>query len=59
MQGDYEKLNIEILNAIGQVVCKGDFIGKTTVQSSDFAPGIYLIKLENGKTFEFRKMIKE
>lgn len=54
-----EKMNFEILNAIGQVVFKGNFVKKTTVQTSNFAPGVYLIKLENGKTFEFKKIIKE
>jgi hypothetical protein len=58
-EGYNEKLNFDILNAIGQVVFKGDLIEKTTVQTSNFAPGVYLIKLENGKTFEFKKIIKE
>jgi len=54
-----EKIDLVIFNSIGQVVFKGDFIEKTTVQTSNFAPGVYLIKLENGKIFEFRKVIKE
>ena len=58
-EGNNEKVNFEILNAIGQVVFKGNLIDKTTVQTSNFAPGVYLIKLENGKTFEFKKIIKE
>ena len=59
IEGNNGKLNFEILNAIGQVVFKGNLVGKTTVQTSNFAPGVYLIKLENGKTFEFKKIIKE
>ncbi len=58
-EGNNEKVNFEILNAIGQVVFKGNLIDKNTVQTSNFAPGVYLIKLEIGKTFEFKKIIKE
>ncbi len=54
-----EEINIIILNTIGQVIYKGELIKKTTVQTSSFTPGVYLIKLENGKTFEFKKIIKE
>jgi uncharacterized delta-60 repeat protein len=59
IEGNNEKLNFEILNAIGQIVFKGNFVKETTIQTSNFAPGVYLIKLENGKTFEFIKVIKE
>ena len=59
IEGNSDKLDFEILNAIGQVVFKGNFIEKTTVHTTNFAPGVYLIKLENGKTFEFKKIIKE
>lgn len=59
MEGNNKKLTFEILNSIGQVISKGNLFEKTTVQTSNFAPGVYLIKLENGKTFEFKKIIKE
>ena len=49
----------EILNSIGQVIFKGDLLNKTTVETSTFAPGVYLIKLENGQLLEFKKIIKE
>ncbi|MEI6346459.1 MAG: LamG-like jellyroll fold domain-containing protein [Bacteroidota bacterium] len=49
----------EILNSIGQVIFKGDLLNKTTVETSTFAPGVYLIKLENGELLEFKKIIKE
>jgi hypothetical protein len=58
-EGNNEKLYFEIINTIGQVVFEGNLVDKTTVQTSNFSPGFYLIKLENGKTFEFRKIIKE
>jgi uncharacterized delta-60 repeat protein len=59
IDGNNEKVNFDILNAVGQVLFKGNLVKKTTVQTSNFVPGVYLIKLENGKTFEFKKIIKE
>ena len=59
IEGNNKKLNFEILNTSGQSVFKGNLVDKTTVQTSNFAPGVYLIKLENGETFEFKKIIKE
>lgn len=59
MEGNNKIVNFEILTAIGQVIFKGNFIDKTTVQTNNFTPGMYLVKIENGKTFEFRKIIKE
>ncbi len=59
IDGNNKKFNFEILNTIGQVVLKGNLVEKTTVQTGNFSPGVYLIKLENGKTFEFKKIIKE
>lgn len=59
MQGNKEKLDFEILNSIGQSVYKGKLIDKTIVQTFDFAGGVYLIKLNNGKTYQFKKIVKE
>jgi uncharacterized delta-60 repeat protein len=49
----------ELINSIGQVVIKGSFVGKTTVQTSDLAPGVYLIKLGDDQAFGFKKIVKE
>ncbi len=54
-----ELVGYEILNYTGQLVYKGNLVNKTTVQTAGFAAGVYLIKLENGKTFEFKKIFKE
>ena len=53
-----KKFTFEILNAMGQVVLKRDLVDKTTVQTANFAPGVYLIKLGNGRVYEFQKIIK-
>ena len=48
-----QNTKFEILNSTGQIVFKGTVINKTVVQTSGFAKGLYLIKLENGKTVDF------
>ena len=59
LEGNKEKVTFEIFNSIGQIIYKGNLIEKTTVQTTNFAQGVYLIKLNNGKTFEFKKIVKE
>jgi hypothetical protein len=59
MQGNNETVQFEIFNSIGQIVYKGSFIEKTVVQVDGFLPGIYIVKLYNGKTFEYEKFIKK
>lgn len=54
-----KKTDFEILNSLGSVVFKGNLVEKTVVQTSVFSPGMYLLKFENGKTFEFKKLIKK
>jgi len=53
------RTNFEILNSMGQLVYKGILLDKTVVQTSSFNSGIYIVKLENGKTYEFKKILKE
>ncbi|NVO10072.1 MAG: T9SS type A sorting domain-containing protein, partial [Bacteroidales bacterium] len=59
IEGNTTKLKFEIFNSIGQSVFKGEFIESTVIQTRNFVSGIYLIKFENGKTFEFKKVIKQ
>jgi len=54
-----ETINFEIYNAIGQAVYKGSLLTKTIVNTNSFATGVYLIKLANGKTLEFKKIMKK
>lgn len=51
--------NIEILNSIGQLVYKGIVMNKTVISTSDFAPGIYLLKIQTGNSIQFKKIIKK
>jgi len=59
IKGNNEKTNFDILNNIGQVVFKGNLVEKTTIQTGNFANGVYLLRLSDGKTFEIKKIIKE
>lgn len=59
IKGNSNKLNFEILNATGQVVYNGSLVEKNTVQTTNFAHGVYLLKFENGNIFEFKIIKKE
>ncbi len=65
IEGNNEPIKFEITNALGMVINRGVLINKITIKTTDFAPGIYLLKFEtlptsktNGKTFEIKKIIK-
>jgi len=58
-EGNSEKIGFEIFNSIGQTVYRGNMVNQTTVGTSSFAPGTYLVKIENGGAFEFSKIIKK
>ena len=49
----------KIINSVGQVISTGTFMPKTSIQTSQFPTGIYLLKVENGKTFDVRKIVKK
>ena len=51
--------NYEVINMVGQVVFNGNLIKNVIIQTSNLKPGIYLVKLNTGKSFEFQKIIKE
>jgi M6 family metalloprotease-like protein len=59
VEGGIDKTGFEILNSTGQIVYKGTLFEKMVVQTADFSSGIYIIKFENGKAFEFRKIVKK
>ncbi|MCK9613497.1 MAG: SBBP repeat-containing protein [Bacteroidales bacterium] len=54
-----EAINFEIFNSLGQIIFKGDLIEKTAIQTTNFTPGVYLIKLESDNTFKFKKIVKQ
>ena len=58
-EGDNSVFSFEIVNTVGQVIYRDNFVKKTTVQTNGFAQDVYLIKFNNGKTFNIKKMIKK
>jgi len=59
IEGNNKAVHFNIINSVGQVVFKGKLTDKEIISTSDFAPGVYLIKLETGKGVEFKKVVKE
>ena len=58
-KGNTQVLFYEIFNSIGQIIVSGNFTDKVIINSSSFSAGIYLIKLESEKGYEFKKIVKE
>ena len=54
-----ENTRFEIINSVGQVISAGTLMTKTSIKTSHFPMGIYLLKVGNGKTFEIRKIVKK
>lgn len=59
IEGNTNNTEFEILNSIGQVIFTGTLVEKSVVQTTSFTPGIYLVKLKSGDTFEFKKVLKK
>lgn len=55
IEGNSSQMGFEVINSIGQVVFKSSMLDKTTIETSTFAKGIYLIKFENGDVYKFVK----
>lgn len=51
-------LAFEILNLAGSVIHRGVVTGKTTIKTDGFPPGVFFIRLENGRMYEMKKLIK-
>ncbi len=49
----------EILNLMGQIVFNGNLAKNVTVQTANLSSGVYLIRFKTGKSFEYKKIIKE
>lgn len=59
LEGNTTTSDIEILNAMGQLIFKGALREKTIVRTDTFAPGVYLIKIETASGLIFKKVIKK
>ena len=55
---DSDIRNFEIYNSVGQSIYKGKISQKAVVNTSNFTPGFYSVKIENGNSVEFREIVK-
>jgi hypothetical protein len=58
IEGNNDRQGYAILDSTGHIVFKGTLSERTVVPTTNFSPGIYFVKLQNGKTFEFKKIVK-
>ena len=58
LKGNNERLSFNILNSQGQIVFEGNLTEKAVVLMTSFSPGVYLMKIEDGRNFEFKKIVK-
>jgi hypothetical protein len=59
IDGNSENVNLEFFNTVGKMVYNERMVARTIINTSSFAPGVYLIKLDNGKSLQYRKIVKE
>jgi photosystem II stability/assembly factor-like uncharacterized protein len=59
MEGNRENKNFEILNQNGQVVHRGKFVDKVVIETSQFASGVYLIRINAKDAVRFEKLVKQ
>jgi|GEM_PF-4939541 len=59
LEGAANPMDFEIMDATGKLVYKGSMIHTTIVEMAAFSPGVYMIKLNNNGSFEYRKLVKE
>ena len=52
------KAGFEVIDSSGQSVLRGSLFDKTAVNFSNFASGIYFLKIEMGNSSEIKKIIK-
>lgn len=50
---------VEITNAIGQVVYKGEMSGKKEINISGYAPGVYTVKVSSFEKTTYTKVVKQ
>ncbi|MEI8202809.1 MAG: T9SS type A sorting domain-containing protein [Bacteroidota bacterium] len=53
-----ETITFDIFNAIGQIIYKGSLVDKTVINTENFAAGMYLIRLDYGGRWIYKKVVK-
>ena len=57
--GNQNIKSFEIFNAVGQVVYTGHETTKAVVSTTNFAPGMYLLRIQTNNATQYKKIIKE
>lgn len=57
-KGTAKNINFKIISSTGQVLYRGKFDEETRISTTNFEPGVYIIKFENSKSSESQKVIK-
>jgi hypothetical protein len=58
IEGNNDRQCFEILNSVGQIVFKGNLSERTVVPTTNLSPGVYLLKVENGRSFELKRIVR-
>jgi hypothetical protein len=59
IEGNNEIKSIVLINSLGQVLYKEDFINRITISTANYSSGVYLVKIGNDKSYKLRKIIKK
>ncbi|MEI7664063.1 MAG: T9SS type A sorting domain-containing protein, partial [Bacteroidota bacterium] len=57
-KGNTDEIKYAIYSSSGQLITTGVLLESSVVHTSSFPSGLYTIKFNTGKTFDFRKVIK-
>ncbi len=57
--GNTRSVDFEVFNALGQSMVSGSFVGRISVNTVSFPPGLCLVKVSMGREVIIRKMVKE
>jgi hypothetical protein len=58
INGNSQPVNFQIINSTGAIIYNGILTQKTTLETTNFSPGIYLIRFINDNVDETKKIIK-
>ena len=53
-----DEINIQVINSVGQKLLEIESKTPININSSDWIPGIYYLKIKRGADYEIRKIIK-
>ncbi len=58
LDGIIDKRSYCIINSLGQIMAEGKMFNQVKIDAANFSPGIYLLRIGNEKSFQYKKMVK-